>query len=161
MAEVWQRAAPRQARVECRGEAAGLSAAVVGRADAARRGGALGCGPTTIMAIRKVARKGGRWCRWRSRGRGAGRISRRPSWRRTGGDRPVEDAVKAEANRQIELVCGETALGLVGPIPARVEAGVKRAVLELVEHAVVGGWSQRRACRVLGLDERPTPRPSA
>jgi putative transposase len=31
---------------------------------------------------------------------------------------------------------------------------VKVALLGLLEHAVAGGWSQQRACRVLGLDER-------
>jgi transposase InsO family protein len=31
---------------------------------------------------------------------------------------------------------------------------VKLALLELLEEATAGGWSRRRACRVLGLDER-------
>jgi hypothetical protein len=51
--------------------------------------------------------------------------------------------------------CGETALGLVGPVPARVDATAKRALLALLEQAVAGGWTLRRSCRVLGLDPRP------
>ncbi|MGH3452247.1 MAG: transposase [Haloechinothrix sp.] len=40
-----------------------------------------------------------------------------------------------------------------GLVPARVDAHVKAGLLDLVEHAVeVGGWSQRRAAAVLGLD---------
>ena len=41
-------------------------------------------------------------------------------------------------------------LGLTaGPIPTRVEAGIKEGLLELVDHAVANGWSVRRACQVL------------
>lgn len=40
-----------------------------------------------------------------------------------------------------------------GPVPARVDAHVKAGVLELVEYAQrAGGWSQRRAAAVLGID---------
>jgi putative transposase len=40
-----------------------------------------------------------------------------------------------------------------GLVPPRVDAGVKAGLLRLVEHAVsVGGWSQRRAAAVLGID---------
>jgi len=44
-------------------------------------------------------------------------------------------------------------LGLTaGAVPARVEAGVKAGLLELVDHAEREGWSRLRACRLLGLD---------
>jgi putative transposase len=42
-------------------------------------------------------------------------------------------------------------LGLTGPVPARVDAPTKAGLLDLVDHAVVQGWSRRRACRVLEL----------
>jgi putative transposase len=48
----------------------------------------------------------------------------------------------------------KNALGLVGPIPARVEAGVKAALLELIAETTEAGWSWQRACRVLGVGER-------
>jgi len=35
-----------------------------------------------------------------------------------------------------------------------VDAAVKRALLGLIEHAVLEGWSHRRACRVVNVDER-------
>lgn len=42
---------------------------------------------------------------------------------------------------------------MAGPVPARVDATVKAGLLDLVEFAVShGGWSARRACRLLGLD---------
>ena len=41
-----------------------------------------------------------------------------------------------------------------GPVPTRVTAEVKAGLLDLVAHAgEVGGWSRRRACRLLDLDE--------
>ena len=40
-----------------------------------------------------------------------------------------------------------------GPVPTRVTAGVKAGLLDLVDHAAGAGWSQRRACRLLDLDE--------
>jgi putative transposase len=45
-------------------------------------------------------------------------------------------------------------LGLTaGAVPARVDAGVKAGLLDLLDHAAEhGGWSQARACRLLGLD---------
>jgi putative transposase len=44
-------------------------------------------------------------------------------------------------------------LGLTaGAVPARVDAGVKTGLLELLEHAEDAGWSTARACRLLGLD---------
>lgn len=40
-----------------------------------------------------------------------------------------------------------------GPVPARVDASVKAGLLDLVDHATGSGWSRRKACRLLGLDE--------
>lgn len=40
-----------------------------------------------------------------------------------------------------------------GPVPVRVDASVKAGLLDLVDHAVARGWSRRRACRLLDLDE--------
>ena len=40
------------------------------------------------------------------------------------------------------------------PVPARVEAGIKEALLGLVEHATEAGWPMEKACAVLGLDVR-------
>lgn len=40
-----------------------------------------------------------------------------------------------------------------GPVPTRVTAPVKAGLLDLIEHAVGRGWSRRRACRLLDLDE--------
>ncbi len=45
-----------------------------------------------------------------------------------------------------------------GPVPTRVDAEVKAGLLDLVEHAVEAGWSARRACRLLGLDDLRTAR---
>jgi transposase InsO family protein len=42
---------------------------------------------------------------------------------------------------------------MAGPVPARVDGGVKAGLLELLEHAVAHGWSSRRACSLLGLDD--------
>ena len=43
-------------------------------------------------------------------------------------------------------------MGLIaGPVPARVEAGVKQGLCDLVDEAVERGWSARRACAVLEL----------
>ena len=36
-----------------------------------------------------------------------------------------------------------------GPVPTRVDAGIKEGLLALVDHAVGHGWSTRRACEVL------------
>lgn len=41
-----------------------------------------------------------------------------------------------------------------GPVPARVDAAVKAGLLDLVDHAVEDGWSARRACEVLELNDR-------
>jgi putative transposase len=46
-------------------------------------------------------------------------------------------------------------LGLTaGPVPARVDAGIKDGLLALVDHAVAHGWSARRACGVLEVNDR-------
>jgi putative transposase len=39
-------------------------------------------------------------------------------------------------------------------MPARVDADVKRALLELVAETTAAGWSFGRSCRLLGLSER-------
>ncbi|MGH3966526.1 MAG: integrase core domain-containing protein [Pseudonocardiaceae bacterium] len=39
-----------------------------------------------------------------------------------------------------------------GPVPPRVDADVKAGLLDLVDYAVEGGWSARRAGELLGLD---------
>jgi putative transposase len=45
-------------------------------------------------------------------------------------------------------------LGLTaGPVPARVDARVKAGLLDLLDHAAGRGWSTRRACALLGLDD--------
>lgn len=41
-----------------------------------------------------------------------------------------------------------------GPVPTRVEAGIKVGLLELIDHAVTHGWSTRRACGVLEVNDR-------
>ena len=43
---------------------------------------------------------------------------------------------------------------MVGPIPARVWAADKAALLDLIDDAVAAGWTHQRACRVLSLEER-------
>ncbi len=43
-------------------------------------------------------------------------------------------------------------MGLIGPVPARVDAYVKAALLSVVAAAVAGGWSAARACRLLQLN---------
>lgn len=48
---------------------------------------------------------------------------------------------------------GKRALGLTGRVPARVDADVKAGLLDLVDHAVLEGWSQRRCARVLEIDD--------
>lgn len=39
-----------------------------------------------------------------------------------------------------------------GPVPPRVDADVKAGLLQLVDHALAGGWSLRAAAACLGLD---------
>lgn len=40
-----------------------------------------------------------------------------------------------------------------GPVPSRVDAVVKAGLLDLLDHALEAGWSARRACALLGLDD--------
>src|SRR5207302_5145686 len=46
---------------------------------------------------------------------------------------------------------GKAALGLFGPVPARVSAEIKLELLGLIDQAVGEGWAHARACRVLDL----------
>ena len=41
-----------------------------------------------------------------------------------------------------------------GPVPTRVDAGIKEGLLALVDHAVANGWSARRACTLLEVNDR-------
>ena len=41
-----------------------------------------------------------------------------------------------------------------GPVPARVDAGIKYGLLQLIDHALASGWSARRACAVLEVNDR-------
>ena len=45
-----------------------------------------------------------------------------------------------------------------GPVPSRVDARVKAGLLDLIDHAAGRGWSTRRACRLLDLDENRAAR---
>lgn len=45
-------------------------------------------------------------------------------------------------------------MGLSGPVPKRVDAVTKKALINLVEEAVAGGWSVAEACQRLGLSQR-------
>jgi transposase InsO family protein len=44
-------------------------------------------------------------------------------------------------------------VGLSGRVPHRVDAATKAGLLDLIDEAVEGGWTIRRACRVLELGE--------
>lgn len=44
-------------------------------------------------------------------------------------------------------------MGLTGPVPTRVDATVKAGLLELVSESVEQGWSTRRACSILEVDD--------
>src|SRR5439155_15080335 len=46
---------------------------------------------------------------------------------------------------------GKAALGLFGPVPARVSAQTKLELLGLIDAATAAGWSHVRACSVLEL----------
>ena len=43
-------------------------------------------------------------------------------------------------------------MGVTAGVPPRVEAGMKSALLDLVDGAVEAGWTTARACAVLELD---------
>lgn len=49
-------------------------------------------------------------------------------------------------------------MGLSGRVPHRVDAATKAGLLDLIDEAVDGGWTIRRACRVLELGEVRTHR---
>lgn len=42
---------------------------------------------------------------------------------------------------------------MAGPVPARVDGGVKAGLLTLVDHAVKKGWAHERACRLLAVED--------
>jgi putative transposase len=44
-------------------------------------------------------------------------------------------------------------LGLSGPVARRADSAVKAGVLDLIDRAVKEGWTHRRACRVLEINE--------
>ena len=108
---------------------------------------------STVMRARGVAKQGaldalassrpGVRCRWC--GSGVGRCARRggAAGRGAQGDGGEGD-----------VVGGKRALGVTGEWPPRVGADVKGAALDLVEAATEDGWSARRACATLELDER-------
>lgn len=41
-----------------------------------------------------------------------------------------------------------------GPVPTRVDAGIKDGLCDLVDHAVTNGWSARSACQILEVNDR-------
>lgn len=43
---------------------------------------------------------------------------------------------------------------MIGRVPRRCTAAEKLALLKLIDRAVAGGWSQRRACAYLQIDQR-------
>ncbi len=45
-------------------------------------------------------------------------------------------------------------MGLSGPIPRRVDAATKTALVDLVDGAVGAGWTTRSACNYLELSQR-------
>lgn len=55
------------------------------------------------------------------------------------------------AGDRVELAPGKAALGLFGPVTARVSAETKLELLGLIDGAVRDGWAHARACRVIGL----------
>ena len=62
----------------------------------------------------------------------------------------LSEALK-ELAVELTLAPGKAALGLFGPVPARVSAGAKLELLGLIDRAVDDGWAHARACRVLDL----------
>jgi ERCC4 domain-containing protein len=99
-------------------------------------------------------------------GRGVGRVrgveARRPvalagagrARGGAGGERQAFRSVEGDGGGA-DPVPGKAALGLFGPVPARVSAETKLELLGLIDSAVGDGWSHARACRVLELvDER-------
>ena len=66
------------------------------------------------------------------------------------GQRPAVRSVE-RARGRVDLAPGKAALGLFGPVPARVSAGAELELLGLIDKAVDDGWAHARACRVLDL----------
>ena len=109
--------------------------------------------PTTIMRNPP--------CRSRGCACGVGAVAagppRRRAGRRAGGGQVGDRAAGGDrqgAGDRAGGVAGKIALGLVGPVAARVEAWVKQRLLELLGEATAAGWSFGRSCRLLGLSER-------
>ena len=67
-----------------------------------------------------------------------------------GGERPAVGGVEGDGDRA-HVAPGKAALGLFGPVPARVSAETKLELLGLIDGAVADGWAHARACRVLDL----------
>ena len=67
-----------------------------------------------------------------------------------GGERSFVGGFEGDGDRA-EFAQGKATLGLFGPVPARVSAGIKLELLGLIDQAVVEGWAHARACRVLDL----------
>src|SRR3954466_4014320 len=144
------------AGAERAGEVPDLAAAVDRGVDAAPGGRAVERGPDDDHAhparrARGRAERVGAVAAGGSRGR-----ERRAGCRacgRAGGDRQARGNGQGAGDRT-RGAAGKNALGLVGPVPARVDADVKAALLGLIAEATSAGWSFGRSCRVLGLSER-------
>src|SRR6266508_5259589 len=85
--------------------------------------------------------------------RGAGRRRRPRAADRARRDRPAVRGAQGDGH-QGHAARGKRALGVMGPVPPRVDARVKVGLLDLVDGAVEDGWPLARACGVLELDER-------
>ena len=66
------------------------------------------------------------------------------------GERSAVGGVEGVGGRA-DVAPGKAALGLFGPVPARVSAETKLELLGLIDGAVKDGWAHTRACRVLDL----------
>ena len=119
----------------------------ISQADAARK---YGVDVSVIIRLRALAKdaalaafasaKPGR------RGVGAGRRAGAAAR----GERPAVGGVEGVGGR-VDVAPGKAALGLFGPVPARVSAETKLELLGLIDGAVEDGWAHTRACRVLDL----------
>ncbi len=66
------------------------------------------------------------------------------------GERPAVRGLEGACGRAL-VAAGKAALGLFGPVGARVSAQTKLELLGLIDAAVAAGWAHARACRVLAL----------
>src|SRR5205085_10243771 len=66
------------------------------------------------------------------------------------GERPALRSAEGVGSRA-HASPGKAALGLFGPVPARMSAETKLELLGLIDQAVGEGWAHARACRVLDL----------